>query len=153
MYSKLLRKRTCLIGDRIAPVGRQICQWESGTSWSVGHLEPGTPFYRLERRGTHHWNFCQSLQNMVADTYSVRIKRFKTNPLLQRKQFAIDIVHPGRASIPKLELREKLSKLYKVGDPNCIILFGFKVAFGGGRSSGFGLIYDNVGAVKRLEKR
>ena len=26
----------------------------------------------------------------------------------------IDVIHPGRASVPKTELKEKLSKMYKV---------------------------------------
>lgn len=90
---------------------------------------------------------------MVADTYTIKIKKFITNPLLERKQFAIDVVHPNRANISKSELKERLSKLYKVSDSNCIILFGFKTAFGGSRSSGFGLIYDNLMSCKRFEKR
>lgn len=90
---------------------------------------------------------------MVADTYTIKIKKFITNPLLSRKQFAVEVVHQGRANVPKNELKEKLAKLYKVADPNCIILFGFRTAFGGSRSAGFGLIYDNIGACRKFEKR
>ncbi len=38
-------------------------------------------------------------------------------------------------------------------DAKCVVLFHFKVAFGGGRSTGFGLIYDNLDALKKYEPR
>ena len=34
-----------------------------------------------------------------------------------------------------------------------IVLFGFKTAFGGGRSSGFGLIYESIDAAKKFEPK
>jgi len=63
------------------------------------------------------------------------------------------VLHPGVAGIPKTEMREKLAKLYKVSDLNTIVLFGFKLAFGGGRSTGFGMIYDSTTVQKRFEPR
>jgi len=33
------------------------------------------------------------------------------------------------------------------------LLFGFKVAFGGGRSTGFGMIYDSLVAAKKFEPK
>ena len=38
-------------------------------------------------------------------------------------------------------------------DSQCIQLFGFKTQFGGGRSSGFGLIYENVDKMKKFEPK
>ena len=32
----------------------------------------------------------------------------------------VDVLHPGRASVPKAELKEKLAKMYKVSDEKCI---------------------------------
>jgi ribosomal protein S24E len=43
--------------------------------------------------------------------------------------------------------------MYKVSDKNTIFLFGFKTQFGGGKSTGFGLIYDTVQDAKRIEPR
>lgn len=43
--------------------------------------------------------------------------------------------------------------MYKVEDPQTIILFGFRTQFGGGKSTGFGLIYENVEVLKKLEPR
>jgi ribosomal protein S24E len=64
--------------------------------------------------------------------------------LLARKQFIIDVLHPGRANVSKAELKEKLTKLYEVRDPQSIFVFRFRTQFGGGKSTGFGLIYDSV---------
>lgn len=64
----------------------------------------------------------------------------------------MEVFHSEGPNVAKKDLREALAKLYKVPDPNCIILFGFKTHYGGGRSSGFGLIYDTVAACKKFEK-
>ena len=40
-----------------------------------------------------------------------------------------------------------------MADPSTIILFGFKVAFGGGRSTGFGKIYDSLPAAQKFETK
>ena len=50
-------------------------------------------------------------------------------------------------------MKEKLAGLFKVADPNCVFLFGFKTAFGGGKSTGFGLIYDDLEAAKKFEPK
>lgn len=50
-------------------------------------------------------------------------------------------------------MKTLLAKLYKVEDPKTIFVFGFKTAFGGGRSSGFGLVYDNLPAAKKFEPK
>lgn len=63
----------------------------------------------------------------------------------------IDVLHPGRANVPKAELSEKLTKMYKVSDPTTIFLFGFRTQFGGGKSTGFGVIYDSLTAAKKFE--
>lgn len=65
----------------------------------------------------------------------------------------VDVIHPGRPPVSKADLRENLAKLYKVKDSKCIVLFGFKTGFGGGRSSGFCLIYDSQEEQKRYEPR
>lgn len=51
------------------------------------------------------------------------------------------------------ELREKLTKMYDVKDLNCVFVFGMRTQFGGGKSSGFGLIYDNVEVAKKFEPK
>ena len=51
------------------------------------------------------------------------------------------------------ELKERLAKVYEVRDPNCIFVFKFRTHFGGGKSTGFGLIYDNLEAAKKFEPK
>ena len=43
--------------------------------------------------------------------------------------------------------------MYSVDDNSTIFLFGFRTAFGGGKSTGFGLIYDSLDAAKKLEPK
>lgn len=52
-----------------------------------------------------------------------------------------------------MELKEKLAGLYEVKDPNCIFVFKFRTHFGGGKSTGFGLIYDNLDSAKKHEPK
>merc|ERR1711874_613841 len=89
---------------------------------------------------------------MADSTATIRTRKFLTNRLLQRKQFVVDIIHPGLANVSKADVREKLGKAYKA-DPGNIFVFGFRTAFGGGRSTGFGLIYDSLDAAKKFEPK
>jgi len=75
---------------------------------------------------------------------TIRTRKVLTNRLLNRKQMIIDVTHPNKASVPKAELRELLAKEYKVNDDKTIFIFGFKLHFGGQRSTGFALIYDTL---------
>lgn len=65
----------------------------------------------------------------------------------------LDVIHPGRPNVPKAEIAEKLAKMYKVSDKQCIFTFGYRTAFGGGRSTGFALIYDNLVAARKIEPK
>mmetsp|Transcript_122154 Transcript_122154/g.390690 ORF Transcript_122154/g.390690 Transcript_122154/m.390690 type:complete len:133 (-) Transcript_122154:113-511(-) len=85
--------------------------------------------------------------------FTVRTRKFKQNPLLGRRQFVLDVIHPGMANVSKKDLATKLASMYKVHDSQCIQLFGFKTAFGGGRSTGFGLIYENLDKMKKFEPK
>ena len=99
--------------------------------------------------------FCQPITNPVEifmDSVTIRTRKFLTNRLLSRKQMIVDVIHPNAANASKVEIREKLGKLYKV-DPEVIFVFGFKTAFGGGKSTGFGLIYDNLDSAKKFEPK
>ena len=64
----------------------------------------------------------------------------------------VDIIHPNSATPKKTEVRDALAKNYKT-TADCIIAFGFKTIFGGGKTSGFALIYDSVEAAKKVEPR
>jgi ribosomal protein S24E len=61
-----------------------------------------------------------------------------------------DILHPNRANISKDELREKLGGLYKA-QKDQISVFGLRTHFGGGKTTGFALVYDSPEAMKKFE--
>jgi ribosomal protein S24E len=61
-----------------------------------------------------------------------------------------DVLHPNRPNVSKEELRGKLAELYK-GKKDDVSVFGFKTHFGGGKSTGFALIYDSAEAMKKFE--
>ncbi|KNC74700.1 small subunit ribosomal protein S24e [Sphaeroforma arctica JP610] len=89
---------------------------------------------------------------MGEGTASLRTRKFLTNRLLQRKQMVVDVIHPGRANVPKAEIREKLASMYKSEAEN-IFTFGFRTAFGGGKSTGFALVYDSLDSAKQFEPK
>jgi ribosomal protein S24E len=65
-------------------------------------------------------------------------------------RFNSDILHPNRANISKEELREKLGSLYKA-QKDQISVFGLRTQFGGGKTTGFALVYDSPEAMKKFE--
>merc|ERR1719440_1720446 len=89
----------------------------------------------------------------MSNSVTLRTRNFMSNPLLCRRQFILDVIHPGRANVPKSELQKLVGQMYKVSDESTIFLFGFKTQFGGGKSSGFGLIYDTLDSLKKFEPK
>ena len=92
---------------------------------------------------------------MQADTQApvtIRTRKFITNRLLARRQFVVDILHPSRANVSKAELSEKIAAIYKT-QKDRVVTFGLRTHFGGGRSTGFALIYDDEASQKRFEPR
>merc|ERR1712029_354020 len=89
---------------------------------------------------------------MSEGTVTVRTRKYMTNRLLARRQMVVDILHPNRASVPKTEIREKLAKMYKC-TADRIFAFGFRTNFGGGKTSGFALIYDSMDVAKKFEPK
>eukprot|EP00736_Rhodelphis_marinus_P002460 Rmarinus@m.9630 len=84
---------------------------------------------------------------------TVRTRKFMTNRVIGRKQMVVDVLHPGLANVSKADLKQKLTQMYRVDDPQCVFLFGFHTAFGGGKSTGFALIYDNLDVAKKAEPK
>lgn len=104
-------------------------------------------------------------------TATIRTRKFMTNRLLCRKQMVVDVLHPGQPSVKKTVIREKLAKMYKVSfscrlqfhivtiqllfkvAPDVVYVFGFRTNFGGGKSTGFALIYDTPDFAKKFEPK
>jgi len=87
---------------------------------------------------------------MADSQVTLRTRKFIRNPLLQRKQMVVDVLHPNRPNVSKDELRQKLSELYKASKDQ-VSVFGFRTQFGGGKSTGFALIYESNEALKKFE--
>ena len=64
----------------------------------------------------------------------------------------VEVLHPSRPNVPKAELEAKLAGIYKT-DKERVTTFGFRTQFGGGRSTGFALIYDDLESQKKFEPR
>ena len=62
----------------------------------------------------------------------------------------VDVIHPARPNVSKSELQEKLGELYKSPKEH-VFVFGMRTHYGGGRSTGFALIYDSKEALEKFE--
>jgi ribosomal protein S24E len=94
--------------------------------------------------------FIQASTNTAPIT--IRTRKFITNRLLARRQFVIDVLHPQRPNVSKDELSEKIAALYK-SEKARVVTFGLQTQFGGGRSTGFALIYDDEASQRKFEPR
>ncbi|KAK4151863.1 S-adenosylmethionine-dependent methyltransferase [Chaetomidium leptoderma] len=124
-----------------------------------------SPCKNHHQRGKSHWKppgieIVEVIANIdshqtakMADSDSpvtLRTRKFIRNPLLGRKQMVVDILHPNRANISKEELRDKLSGMYKA-QKDQVSVFGLRTQFGGGKTTGFALVYDSPEAMKKFE--
>ncbi len=64
----------------------------------------------------------------------------------------MDVIHPEQANVSKEKLKEELAKKFKVETRN-IIVYGFRTQFGGGKSTGFALIYDSHQYLLKYEPK
>ncbi|CAM9870265.1 unnamed protein product [Laminaria digitata] len=46
-----------------------------------------------------------------------------------------------------------VAKKFRVSDPTTVTLFGFRTHYGGGKSTGFCLIYDSLEDMKKFEPK
>lgn len=88
----------------------------------------------------------------MAKELVIRTRKFLRNKLLDRRQFMIDVYSPDLSNASKKEIAELVAKKFKTAVEN-VVLFGFKSKFGGGRATGFGLIYDSKDSLTKFEPR
>uniref|UniRef100_A0A7S2SED0 40S ribosomal protein S24 n=1 Tax=Rhizochromulina marina TaxID=1034831 RepID=A0A7S2SED0_9STRA len=89
---------------------------------------------------------------MTEQSVVIKTRKFMRNPLLARKQMIVDIIHPGRPNVPRAELQEVIGGMHK-SDAKLVVLFGFRTKFGGGKSTGFCVIYDTEDALRKFEPK
>eukprot|EP00657_Telonema_sp_P-1_P011350 TRINITY_DN63_c0_g1_i1.p1 TRINITY_DN63_c0_g1~~TRINITY_DN63_c0_g1_i1.p1 ORF type:complete len:140 (-),score=50.22 TRINITY_DN63_c0_g1_i1:222-641(-) len=95
---------------------------------------------------------------MSSGTITVRPRKLMTNRLLSRRQMIIDIHHPNLPTPDKATLRklicEHLSKAkHAKADPDATTVFGLKTDYGGGKTTGFALVYDSTKDAQDIEPR
>ena len=83
---------------------------------------------------------------------SMHIRKYIVNKLLDRKQFIVDLSHPGEKAPNRDEIKDLVSAKLKANKEN-IVIFGLRTVFGGGKTTGFGLIYDNLDALMKIEPK
>jgi len=96
----------------------------------------------------HNFAYCHDGTAQI----TIRTRKFITNRLLNRRQFVVDVLHPFRPNVSRAELAENLAVAYGT-DASRVVLFGFRTRFGGQRSIGFGLIYDDEASQMKSEFR
>lgn len=60
------------------------------------------------------------------------------------------MIHPGQANVSKAHIKAKLAQLLKAKE-EAIAIYGLKTKFGGGRSTGFALVYDSLDSRKKYD--
>ena len=70
------------------------------------------------------------------------------DPFLQ----VVDLIHPETAGVAKANIRAQIGKKFKVSEDR-VAVFGVKPKYGGGRSSGFVSIYDDIDARKKYDTK
>ncbi|MES1916238.1 MAG: hypothetical protein MHM6MM_008077 [Cercozoa sp. M6MM] len=82
----------------------------------------------------------------------LQVRKYQSNPLLSRRQFVVDVLHEGKSAPSKAEIAAELTTRYGAV-PGTVVLFGFRTQYGGGKSTGFGLIYDTLADLKKFEPK
>ena len=80
----------------------------------------------------------------------MRIRKYIVNKLLDRKQFVVDLSHPGNAAPSRDEIKDLVAKQLNA-NKDFVVIFGLNTKFGGGRTTGFALVYDNKDAMMKVE--
>ena len=62
------------------------------------------------------------------------------------------MIHPEMAGVKKSTIKAEIGKKFKAQEDR-IAVFGLKPKFGGGRSSGFVTVYDDVDARKKYDTK
>ena len=79
-----------------------------------------------------------------------RFTKVKNNRLLNRVQMVVDVYHSSDANVTKEQIRQVLREKFK--KPH-VVLIHVKKLFGGGRTKGIALVYDNEESYKRIENQ
>merc|ERR1712222_61599 len=77
-----------------------------------------------------------------------KFSKVRQNRLLNRVQMGVDVFHGSVSKIPNESIREYMRTHFKKPHVN---VFGVKKYYGGGRTRGYCVIYDNEESMKKYE--
>lgn len=75
----------------------------------------------------------------------------RANPLLQRREFHIDILHPSSASPKRGEVRKEFCAVKSAAADRMVVEW-VRAIYGAPRSRGLIYVYDNVEALKKTAR-
>ena len=82
------------------------------------------------------------------DKLLIRFKKIKNNRLLNRVQMVVECYHNASQKVTKEQLRDAIKNKFKKSH---IVLLQVKKLFGGGRTRGLALVYDNEESMNKIE--
>ena len=89
----------------------------------------------------------------MASGLVIRARKFKSNPLLDRKQFVLDVFHKeSTKDFSRANVCAAVATKFRVSVEQ-VVTFGTKTKFGGGRSTCFCLIYNSMDSLKKFEPK
>ena len=82
----------------------------------------------------------------------IRVRKFVSNKLLERKQFILDVFSADHQNPTRAEIKAEIAKKFKANE-DTIVVYGLESRFGGGRTSGFGFVYNNKDSLMKFEPK
>ena len=77
-----------------------------------------------------------------------KFSKVKNNRLLNRVQMVVEVFHARDQKVTKEQIREVIKAKFK---KPYVVLIQVKKLFGGGRTKGYALVYDNEESLKKIE--
>ena len=88
----------------------------------------------------------------MSKSFVIRVRKFSTNKVLDRKQFHIDVFSADHENASRKDIAAEVAKKYKVPVEN-VIIFNLESKFGGGRTTGLGFIYGSKDSLLKVEPK
>jgi small subunit ribosomal protein S24e len=84
--------------------------------------------------------------------FIVRARKVMTNPLLDRKQFSIEVIHEGAAGPSRKNVQTIVAQKFKTNAEHVVVM-NLRTQFGGNKSTALGLIYSSKDAMMKFEPK
>jgi small subunit ribosomal protein S24e len=113
----------------------------------MSQFVPDTAFPAFERKTiTADWS------TFPMSKFTLTLRKQIENKLLDRTQFVVDLKHSGTQAPTREEIKDIISTKLPA-DKARVVVFGLHTQFGGGRTTGFGLVYKSLDALKVIEPK